>query len=187
MPFAEVLRTRLFAPLGMRDTAFWAADLSRLPTAYASGATGLQVWDAPDGQWSHPPAFADGAAGMVSTADDLLALARMFIMSTPSVLSREAVAAMTRGQLTVAQRAGTADAFLHGRSWSLCQSVITEGPRAGAFGWDGGLGTSGLVDPTRNLVVIVLTQRVWETAEPPAVHRDLQDAAYAAVARTGKP
>jgi CubicO group peptidase (beta-lactamase class C family) len=88
---------------------------------------------------------------------------------------------MTRDQLTAAQRAGTADAFLHGRSWGLSQSVINEGPRTGAFGWDGGLGTSWLVDPARDLVVIVLTQRVWETSEPPAVHEDLQAAAYAAL------
>ena len=64
----------------------------------------------------------------------------------------------------------------------LCQSVITERPRHGAFGWDGGLGTSWLVDPAKDLVVIVLTQRVWETSQPPAVHNDLQDAAYSAIA-----
>ncbi len=139
------------------------------------------MWDPPDGQWSHPPAFPDGAAGLVSTADDLLAFARMFLAGGASVLSKEAVAQMTRDQLSAAQRAGTADAFLHGRSWSLSQSVITEGPRAGAFGWDGGLGTSFLVDPARGLVVIVLTQRLWETAQPPVAHEDLQDAAYAAV------
>ena len=182
MPLADVLRARLFEPLGMRDTAFWATDPSRLATAYAPAPNGLTMWDPPNGQWSHPPALADGAAGLVSTADDLLAFARMFLTSGAAALSKGAVAEMTRDQLTAAQRAGSADAFLHGRSWSLCQSVIIEGTRAGAFGWDGGLGTSWLVDPARELVVIVLTQRMWETAQPPAVHCDLQDAAYAAVA-----
>jgi CubicO group peptidase (beta-lactamase class C family) len=181
MPFAEVLRTRLFEPLGMRDTAFWASDVDRLATAYAPGADGLRVWDPPDGQWSHPPAFGDGAAGLISTADDLLAFARMFLAGGGSILSKEATAQMTRDQLTASQRAGTVDAFLQGRSWSLSQSVITEGPRACAFGWDGGLGTSWLVDPARALVVIVLTQRLWETSQTPAVHGDLQDAAYAAL------
>ena len=180
VPFAEVLASRLFEPLGMPDTAFWAADPSRLATAYAPGPDGLAVWDPPEGQWSHPPVFADGAAGLVSTADDLLAFARMFLAGGGPVLSQAAVAEMTSDQLTAEQRAGTAQAFLHGRSWGLCQSVITDGPRAGAFGWDGGLGTSWLVDPGRDLVVIVLTQRMWETSEPPAVHGDLQDAAYAA-------
>jgi CubicO group peptidase (beta-lactamase class C family) len=59
--------------------------------------------------------------------------------------------------------------------------VVVSGDRAGAFGWDGGLGSSFLVDPLRDLVVIVLTQRVWETEQPPAVHADLQDAAYGAL------
>lgn len=120
-------------------------------------------------------------AGLVSTAEDLLAFARMFLSAGAPALSKEAVAQMTRDQLTPTQRAGGADAFLHGRSWSLCQSVITQGPRAGAFGWDGGLGTSWLVDPARALVVIVLTQRLWETPQAPAVHVELQDAAYAAL------
>jgi CubicO group peptidase (beta-lactamase class C family) len=184
MPYPDVLRRRLFEPLGMRDTAFWATNTSRLATAYASSSDGLTVWDPPDGQWSHPPAFANGADGLVSTADDLLAFGRMFLASDRPALSKEAVAEMTRDQLTVAQRADGGDAFLHGRSWSLCQSVIIEGPRAGAFGWDGGLGTSWLVDPARDLVVIVLTQRLFENPEPPAVHTELQDAAYAAVTRT---
>ena len=181
MSFVDVLRSRILEPLGMRDTAFWTSDVSRLPTAYVHTTDGLVVWDPPEGQWSHPPAFADGAAGLISTADDLLAFARMFLRAGAPALSKEAVAQMTRDHLTPAQHAGAADAFLHGRSWSLCQSVITEGPRAGAFGWDGGLGTSWLVDPARALVVIVLTQRLWETAQPPAVHEDLQDAAYAAL------
>lgn len=180
--FADVLQARLFEPLGMRDTSFWAADHSRLATAYAPAPDGLRVWDPPDGQWSHVPAFGDGAAGLVSTVDDLLAFARMFLDSGTPVLSKAAVAAMTRDQLTPGQLDGSAGAFLHGRTWSLCQSVITEGPHSGAFGWDGGLGTSWLVDPGQDLVVVVLTQRVWESAEPPAVHGDLQEAAYAAIA-----
>jgi CubicO group peptidase (beta-lactamase class C family) len=178
----DVLRTRVFEPLGMRDTGFWASETSRLATVYARTPHGLQVWDAPDGKWSRPPAFGDGAAGLVSTADDLLAFARMFLAGGAPVLSNEAVAQMTRDQLRESQRAGTGEAFLHGRSWGLCQSVITAGPRSGAFGWDGGLGTSWLVDPREELVVIVLTQRMWDTATPPEVHDELQDAAYAAVA-----
>jgi CubicO group peptidase (beta-lactamase class C family) len=52
----------------------------------------------------------------------------------------------------------------------------------GAFGWDGGFGSSWLVDPTHDLTVIVLTQRMFESSEPPQVHRDIQAAAYAALA-----
>ena len=33
-PLGEVLRTRLFEPLGMRDTAFWTTETGRLATSY---------------------------------------------------------------------------------------------------------------------------------------------------------
>jgi CubicO group peptidase (beta-lactamase class C family) len=187
IPIADVLRTRIFEPLGMRDTAFWAADPSRLASAYAQTAEGLQVWDPPDGQWSRPPAFGDGAAGLVSSADDMLALARMFLRGGAPVLSAGAVEEMTRDQLTIDQKRGTAGFLASplapegGRSWAFCQSVVTEGPRAGAFGWDGGLGTSWLVDPGRDLTVVALTQRLFDNPVPPPVHGDLQAAAYAAL------
>jgi len=38
-----------------------------------------------------------------------------------------------------------------------------------------------LVDPARDLVVIVPTQRLFESAQAPTVHADLQAAAFAAV------
>ena len=173
-PFPNVLRTRIFEPLGMRDTAFWTSETERLATAYMPTPDGLTVFDPPDGQWSRPPAFADGAAGLVSTADDLLAFARMLVRRGEPVLSAGAVAEMTRDQLTAEQKALAGPAFLGGRGWGFCQSVVIEGPRAGAFGWDGGFGSSWLVDPNRDLTVIVLTQRMFDTALAPQVHVDLQ-------------
>ena len=44
----------------------------------------------------------------------------------------------------------------------------------------GGLAVGG--DPTLDLVVVVLTQRMFETSQAPQVHRDIQAAAYAALA-----
>jgi CubicO group peptidase (beta-lactamase class C family) len=180
-PLADVLAERVFKPAAMRDTAFFAADPSRLATAYTPTPDRLEVFDPPEGQWSRPPAFGDGAAGLVSTADDLLALARLLLGGGAPVLSRSLVAQMTSDQLSEEQRTRDTPGFLDGRSWGFGQSVVVDGPRAGAFGWDGGLGTSWLVDPGRDVVVIVLTQRLFETALAPAVHTDLQDAAYAAV------
>ncbi len=182
MPFADVLRTRVLAPLGMGDTAFWSDDTTRLATAYVPTADGLEVWDPPNGQWSKPPAFGDGGAGLVSTVDDLVAFARMLLRGGEPVLPAEAVAEMTRDQLTAQQRARDGKGFLGGRGWGFCQAVVTDGPHAGAFGWDGGLGSSWLVDPIRDLVVVVLTQRLFVTARGPQLHRDLEEAAYAALA-----
>ncbi|MBV9367709.1 MAG: beta-lactamase family protein [Solirubrobacterales bacterium] len=179
-PFAEVLRTRIFDPLGMRDTAFWTSHTDRLATAYVPTGNGLKVWDEPDGRWSRAPAFGDGAGGLVSTVDDLLAFARMLLRGGRPVLSPGSVRAMTTDQLTEAQkeRGGLGPNFFATMSWGFCQAVYD----TGAFGWDGGFGSSWRVDPIRDLTVIVLTQRLWESPELPLVHRDIQAAAYAATA-----
>jgi CubicO group peptidase (beta-lactamase class C family) len=179
-PYHDVLKTRIFEPLGMTDTAFWTTQPERLAEAYRPTPDGLQVWDRPDGTWSRSPAFEDGAAGLVSTADDLLAFARMLLRGGAPVLSPDSVSAMTSDQLTPAQkeRGGLGPDFFAHQSWGFCVAVRDDG----AFGWDGGLGTSWLVDPARDLIVIVLTQRLFESPALPPVHADIQAAAYAALA-----
>jgi len=123
----------------------------------------------------------DAAAGLVSNVDGMLAFGRMFLRGGAPVLTPAAVAEMTRDQLTPEQRERGA-AFLGGAGWGFCTGVAVDGPRAGSFGWDGGLGTSWLVDPVRDLIVIVLTQRLFDGPLGAQLHRELQDAAYAAVA-----
>jgi CubicO group peptidase (beta-lactamase class C family) len=179
-PFGEVLRSRVFEPLGMRDTALWTADTDRLATAYAMTADGLAVTDEPDGAWSRPPAFGDGGSGLVSTVDDLLAFSRMMLAGGQPVLSAASVEAMTTDQLTAAQRAhgGVGPNFFDGRSWGFCQAVYDDG----SFGWDGGLGSSWLTGPAHDLTTIVLTQRQFDTHLPPPLHAELQAAARAALA-----
>ncbi len=185
-PFADVLRTRLFEPLGMRDTGFWTADPARLESAFRSAPDGgLEVWDKPAGMWSAPPAFPDGAAGLVSTAGDLLAFSRMLLRGGDRLLPADLVGEMTRDQLTPAQKApgGLGPDFFAGTGWGFCTSVVTDGPRTGAYGWAGGFGTTWLADPGRDLTVIVLTQRMFDGPEPPPVHERLQAAAYDAAGR----
>ncbi len=101
----EVLGSRLFEPLGMADTAFWTAETDRLATSYRAVDGSLEVYDEPSGQWSRPPAFPDGAGGLVSTADDLLAFARMLLGRGERVLGPATVAEMTSDHLTAEQRA----------------------------------------------------------------------------------
>jgi CubicO group peptidase (beta-lactamase class C family) len=176
----DVLRTRIFEPLGMRDTAFWTSQTDRLATSYRPGPDGLTISDQPGGAWSRPPAFEDGAAGLVSTADDLLAFARMLLHGGGQVLSPDAVRAMTTDQLTPAQKShgGLGADFFRGQSWSFGQVVHD----SGAFGWNGGLGTSWLVDPAKELTMIVSCQRMFDSPDLPRAHRDIQAAAYAALA-----
>ncbi|MCD2188404.1 serine hydrolase domain-containing protein [Actinomycetospora soli] len=166
-PLPDLLSERVFTPHGMADTGFWTTATDRLATAY----DGDGVWDAPDGHWSRPPAFPDGAGGLVSTVDDLLAFARALLHRPP----------MTRDQLTPAQRASAlASGFLDpASSWGFGVSVTVDGPRAGSFGWAGGLGTSWHVDPVRDLVVVVLTQKLFSGPRDVALHTAVVDAAYA--------
>jgi CubicO group peptidase (beta-lactamase class C family) len=178
--FGDVLRTRIFEPLGMTQTAFWTAETGRLATAYRAAGDGLEVWDPPEGNYSRQPAFEDGAGGLVSTADDMLAFARMFLRGGDPVLSADSVRALTTDQLTPEQRArgGLGPDFFAHKSWSFCQAVYENG----AFGWDGGFGSTWRVDPGRDLVTIVLTQRMFDSPGLPVLHREIQDAAYGALA-----
>ena len=177
--FGDVLRTRLFEPLGMTGTGFWTTQTDRLVTAYRPAPEGLAAWDQPDGSWRRPPAFPDGAAGLVSTADDLLAFSRVLLRGGAPVLPAAAVRAMTTDQLTPEQKArgGLGPDFFKDKSWGFCLAVQDDG----SYGWAGGFGTTWLMDPGRDLTVIVLTQRQFDSPEPPAVHAEFQRAAYAAL------
>src|SRR3984957_3624314 len=80
----EFLHDRIFAPLGMKDTAFSVpkAKLDRLATSYARdhATQELKVFDDPvTGKFATPPVFENGSAGLVSTADDFNAFAQMMM------------------------------------------------------------------------------------------------------------
>lgn len=191
------LRTRIFEPLRMKDTGFSvpAAKLDRLVTCYRSHpSTGkLEIFDGVgDSQWSRPPVFPDGAAGLVSTIDDFGAFGQMMVNygthGTERILSRSSVERMTIDQLTPRQKAGS-EGFLGDRSWGFGMSIVTraDGVSAtpGRFGWDGGYGTSWASDPKPNMVAILLTQRMWDSPGPPAVCRDFWTSAYRAIDDSG--
>lgn len=156
-PLETVLKETVLEPLGMRDTAFSAADPTRLVTAYDNWGDGLTASDPPDGQWAQPPVFQDGGAGLVSNIDDLLAFGRMLLAGGASVLTPASVAQMRTNQLTPAQqsRVWPGGDLLDGRGWGFGVAVAENG----SYGWDGGLGTSWANRPTDNLTVVVLTQR----------------------------
>ena len=78
----EFLRDRIFAPLGMTDTAFSvpAAKRDRFATSYTRdhATQALKVIDDPaTGRFSSPPVLENGSAGLVSTAADFNAFAQM--------------------------------------------------------------------------------------------------------------
>src|SRR6266702_201695 len=173
-PFEDVMRERVLAPLGMDDTAFYANDTRRLATAYERRDGELAVSDPPDGQWSRPPRFPDGAGGLVSTAEDLLRFGRMLLRPGGNpVLTAGTVAEMTRDQLTPAQRASVwpGFSFLDDRGWGYGVSVTEWG-----YTWDGGLGTSWSNIPDQDLTVVVLTQRAADETGMQAVCEQVRTA-----------
>lgn len=161
----EFMAERIFEPLGMADTGFAvpAGQSGRFTHSYRAGADGgLDLVDAPDGQWSAMPAFPSGAGGLVSTADDYHRFARMLLDEDGPLLTDGSVRRMTTDQLTPAQRAG-AELFLQGQGWGFGGSVdVTAADpwnMPGRYGWIGGTGTAAHIVPSTGAVTILLTQR----------------------------
>lgn len=192
-PLDELLDERIFAPLGMRDTAFYVpeAKLGRFGPAYRRDeADGLAVHDAAAGGfWSRPPRF---PSELVSSVDDYLRFARMLLgggaFDGRRLLRPTSVALMTTDQLTRAQKA--AGPFFPGfwdrHGWGMGVAVLTApdgtGAGPGQYGWDGGLGTSWRSDPHRGLVMILLLQRLMTSPDDNAIGDECRRLAYAALA-----
>lgn len=195
-PLGQILRERIFEPLGMKDTGFRVpeAEIDRFTTCYRSDpSTGAIVVhdEARGGLLARPQAFESGAGGLVSTADDMLAFGRMMLnggaYGGERVLSRASVELMTTDQLTQEEKAISpffVDLWAT-NGWGLGLSVVTRrrdvARRRGSFGWDGAFGTSWWVDPSEDLVGVLMTQRVPDTLALPAVVTDFWTATYQAI------
>jgi CubicO group peptidase (beta-lactamase class C family) len=174
MPLPYFLDTRIFKPLGMKDTGFFVPPekLDRFQPAFSVNfATNEQFEEDPvDGQWAKAPSFPSTAGGLVSTVDDYLSFARMLMNKGAypggRLLSEASVAEMTRDQLTAAQKdgAGLGPGFFTGHGWGYGVMVYTEpdaiSPTPGRYGWDGGYGTSWANDPNSGLIGMMFTQSV---------------------------
>ncbi len=193
MPLEALLRERIFAPLGMRDTGFSVpgGSLDRLATCYAwdDGRGELTVWDAArGGLYTQPPAFPNA---LVSTADDYLAFARMMLNrgrhERGRVLAPESVRLMMSDHITPEQKAASPffPGFWAHHGWGFGGAVKTArgggAANPGSYGWMGGFGTSVLVDPEAQLTTILLTQRLMRSADDTAITEEFQALAYQAV------
>ena len=165
-PFDEFLQTRLFAPLGMRDTMFWVGpeQRGRLATVYApapgGGLAAVEIEAVP---FTEKPALLEGAVGLVSTVPDYLRFSQMLLgkgaLAGVRVLSAATVERMTANGLPAdvqAARGGT-------MGWGLGNvNVLLEpgssGASRGEYGWDGTAGTIFWVDPVKQSVIVLMTQ-----------------------------
>jgi CubicO group peptidase (beta-lactamase class C family) len=178
----EFLDERVFAPLGMTDTGFTveAARRDRFTSFYKAGPDGLELADAPDGQWSTMPALPLGSGGLAGTAGDWVAFGRMLLAegAAPSgkrVLGAESVRLMTTDHTTAAQREIGA-LFLEGQGWGMGGSVDIAATDPwtvpGRYGWVGGTGTTAHVVPATGTVAVLLTQVGADSPVTPAWMRD---------------
>ncbi|MFE0511169.1 serine hydrolase domain-containing protein [Streptomyces sp. NPDC058964] len=179
----EFLAERVFAPLGMTDTGFEvpAAKRHRFTSSYRPGTDegALELADTPDGDWSRMPAFPSGGGGLVSTADDYLAFARMLLNGGEGnghrLLSPTSVSRMTTNHLTAAQREIGA-LFLEGQGWGYGAQVdVTPADPwnvPGRYGWVGGTGTTAHLVPPSGTITILLTQVAMRNPTPTPLMRD---------------
>ena len=190
-PLEAFMQEQIFAPLGMKDTAFSVPPekLHRLPPCYQGNhETGaLELFDAVNGVWSRPPAFPSGGGGLVSTVDDYLAFGQMLLnkgkVGNERLLSRPAVEVMTTNQLTAEQQRVASAFFVEPRGWGFGLAVVTGrndlSMVPGRFGWEGGYGTSWASDPKEELVAILMTQLGFPAAA--AVYQDFWTGVYQAI------
>ncbi|MET9212104.1 MULTISPECIES: serine hydrolase domain-containing protein [unclassified Nocardia] len=173
-PFSEFLAERVLRPLGMDDTGFAvpADKLDRFGPHYADRDDTRVVFDPVDGQWSMPPAFEGGGDGLVSTLADYHRFARMLrdggVLDGERILSEAAVATMTRDHLTAEQLARGGPNPDGSAGWGYGVGVqlsdLPDGPRAGSYGWSGGLGSTWSNDGA--VTGILLTNQTWNSAGP---------------------
>jgi CubicO group peptidase (beta-lactamase class C family) len=181
----EVLRRRVFAPLGMRDTgfvvspdqrdrraAFCGFDADGRVTTLRAAPGGHALAERPDGM-----TFESGGQGLWSTVDDYLAFARLLLgdPEVPALLAAETRALMTSNQLTSGQRATARmfgqSIFAAGHGYGMGVAVVMEPAQAdlmrcrggvGTIGWPGAYGGWWQADPTDRSVLIFLAHNMVE-------------------------
>ncbi|MCB9765403.1 MAG: beta-lactamase family protein [Alphaproteobacteria bacterium] len=185
-PLGEVLRRRVFEPLGMVDTGFAVPEAKRPRRAACCGfdADGqVRTRATVPGAHALPErpegmTFVSGGQGLWSTVDDYLSFARIFVEGGAGLLRPETVARMTTNQLTAPQRAASMmlgrPLFATGHGFGLGVAVVTEpesadpllcGGNRGAVGWPGAYGSWWRADPVERSVRIFMTHNMVEAEQ----------------------
>lgn len=192
----QAVRDLVTAPLGMRDTAFLAADPARLAAPYADGrprpvrmSEGMQVTLPPaigyavrfaPSRAMDPKAYPSGGAGMVGAAADVLRLLEAIRSEGRPLLDEATFAQMSANQVGAdAQTQGPGWGFGYG--WAvLVDPVLAKTPQArGTLQWGGVYGHSWFVDRASGLSVVALTNTAFEGMSG-AFPGEIRDAVYGA-------
>lgn len=177
MPFEQFLQARIFAPLGMNDTAFYvpADKIARLTTNYLVEEN--QLLRAIDDRAASPyaqPSMPCGGAGLVSSAADYARFCAMVLGRGASGrvrIAREETIALATSNLLPAG-VDTANPGLGHSDFGAGMRVVTaasamagEEP-AGSVGWSGAAGTHMWVDAANDLYAVLMVQHFPYNAYP---------------------
>lgn len=200
MPFGEFLRTRLFEPLGMVDTAFWCpdGDVGRFASCYMQAGPGIKLQDdAGKSTYSAPPSLESGGGGLVSTAHDYMRFCRMMLaggtLDGVQILSPKTVALFSLNHLVGNQELGQmatpgmfSEAGYSGIGFSIGCGVNINVARTrlpgtlGEYFWGGAASTAFWIDPKEDLAVVFMTQ-VMGSDSRLTLRRDLRTLVYSAM------
>lgn len=159
-PLHAVLEERINGPLGLTSTSF-QADGAVLPTAYRMTERGLEAFPEYGEAFAKPPLFESFGGGLVSTVEDHLTFLQA--IAEGSLLPADLLRQLTTDQLTDEQRIGIgsdADRLSWSVGFGVDLAVTDAWTAVGRYGWSGGSGTSAATDPSRELIGVVLTQRL---------------------------
>ncbi len=153
MPYEDFLRTRLFEPLGMKDTTFWPSEeqAARIAHAYKPNADKTGLEPTTIGQLSYPLTDRKRqpmpAGGLFSTARDVALFCKMVLnggeLDGKRYVSAEAVKQMTTRQTPDSLKES------YGFGWA---------PGGGTFGHGGAYATNMTIDPERGIITVFMVQ-----------------------------
>ena len=158
-PLHELLLGEITGPLGLSHTGVFTEE--RLPSQYWVHGEGLEVAADYDRAFSAEPAFESLGGGLVSTVPEFVST--LTAIAEGDIVPAELVPQATSSQLDAGQQLGLTELIGPGVGWGWCTSVETGRPHPwsarGRWGWTGGSGTSAYVDPSRDLIGVVMSQR----------------------------
>jgi len=189
MPFDTFLETRIFRPLGMKDTSFQipSAELERLAVVYGPDGSGGMWPVVPPGSFrvTAPTAHPLGGSGLVSTIGDYLRFARMLLrkgeLDGVRLLGRKTVEGMTANHLQPGMHPfdDPARGFGLGVSHVLDPGRSSIPASVGNFGWGGLANTHFWVDPVEEFTAVLMLQYLPRNTHP--VIADFQTIVYQAL------
>ncbi len=170
----EYIRSRITAPLGMRDTHFYLPpdQRERLAVVYGSGADG-KAERQPEGARGQghyvdgPRRSFSGGAGLVSTAHDYATFLEM--IRKGGALGKTRVMSPHAALLMHTNQSGTLhnpNGMGFGYGFQTTDRYGASGMESvGAFGWGGAYGTWYRVDPQERLVIVLMLQLMPNTTD----------------------